>query len=67
MILFAMSGVPGPAAFALSFSYRAVQFIVSLIGGVLLAMQHERPPTSTEIAEEQEEEKRDDEADGGGK
>ena len=60
MILFAMSGVPGPAAFALSFSYRAVQFVVSLIGGVLMAMQHERPPSSTEIAEEQEEEKRDD-------
>ena len=54
--LFAMAGVPGPAAFALSFSYRGVQFVVSLIGGVLLATQHERPPSSKEIDEEQQEE-----------
>jgi uncharacterized protein (TIRG00374 family) len=58
--LFAMAGVPGPAAFALSFSYRGVQFVVSLIGGVLMATQHERAPTSKEIDEEQEEERRED-------
>jgi hypothetical protein len=58
--LFAKAGVSGPAAFALSFSYRAVQFAVSLIGGILLATQHERPPSSKEIDEEQEEERRQD-------
>lgn len=56
--LFAMAGVPGPAALALSVSYRGVQFVVSLTGGFLMATQHERPPSSKEIDEEQEEERR---------
>jgi len=50
MGLFSMAGVPAPAAFALSFSYRAVQFVVSLVGGVLMATQHERPPSAKELS-----------------
>jgi glycosyltransferase 2 family protein len=64
--LFSKAGVSGPAAFALSFSYRGVQFVVSLIGGVLMATQHERPPSSKEIIEEQEEERREDRRDEAG-
>lgn len=57
MFLFARSGVPGSAAFALSFSYRAVQMVVSLIGGVLMAAAHEPPPSQREFEEEAKEER----------
>jgi uncharacterized membrane protein YbhN (UPF0104 family) len=49
MYLFGKAGVPRAAAFALSISYRAVQFLVSLIGGVLLATRHAPPVTAREI------------------
>lgn len=56
--LFAKANVPGAQAFALSFSYRAVMMAVSLIGGVLMALQHEKPPSTREYeAEAQDEEK----------
>ena len=56
--LFAKADVPGAQAFALSFSYRAVMMAVSLIGGVLMALQHEKPPSTREYeAEAKDEEK----------
>lgn len=57
MFLFARSGVPAAAAFALSFSYRAVQMVVSLIGGVLMSAQHEAKVSPREFEEEAEEER----------
>jgi len=39
---FQPAGVQAAAAFALSFSYRVIQLFVSLIGGVLLLVKHEK-------------------------
>jgi uncharacterized membrane protein YbhN (UPF0104 family) len=54
--LFAKADVPGAQAFALSFSYRAVMMAVSLIGGVLMALQHEKPPSTREYEAEAKDE-----------
>jgi hypothetical protein len=56
VFLFAKANVPGAQALTLSFSYRAVMMVVSLIGGALMAVQHEKPVSRQEYAEEAEEE-----------
>jgi len=67
VFLFAKANVPGAQALTLSFSYRAVMMAVSLIGGVLMALQHEKPPTRKEYdAEAKEEEKLGEGDDGNG-
>jgi uncharacterized protein (TIRG00374 family) len=58
VFLFAKANVPGAQALALSFSYRAVMMSVSLIGGLLMAVQHEPPVSKQEYAEEAEEEEK---------
>jgi uncharacterized protein (TIRG00374 family) len=58
VFLFAKANVPGAQALTLSFSYRAVMMVVSLIGGVLMALQHEKPPSTREYADEAEEEEK---------
>jgi len=48
---FAPAGVAGAAALAISLSYRVVQTLVSLIGGVLLLARHEPPVTKDDLDE----------------
>jgi uncharacterized protein (TIRG00374 family) len=49
---FKPAGVAAAAAVALSLSYRAVQILVSLIGGLLLLTKHEAQPTASEMQDE---------------
>jgi uncharacterized protein (TIRG00374 family) len=51
MYFFAPAGVPRAAAIALSVSYRVVQLLVSLVGGVLLLGGHEKPVSRQEMDE----------------
>lgn len=46
---FQAAGVAPAAALALSFSYRAIQLLVSLVGGTLLLVRHEPPVSRKEI------------------
>jgi hypothetical protein len=52
--LFGIAGVSSAAALTLSVSYRLIQLLVSLVGGVLLLVQGETRPTDREIAEDQD-------------
>ncbi len=49
MYFFAPAGVARAAAIALSVSYRVVQLLVSLVGGVLLLVRHEPPVSRAEM------------------
>ncbi len=47
---FRAAGVASAAAFALSVSYRMIQLLVSVVGGVLLLTKHEPPVSAKEMA-----------------
>ncbi|MBL8842383.1 MAG: flippase-like domain-containing protein [Planctomycetes bacterium] len=49
MYFFAPAGVARASAIALSVSYRLVQLLVSLVGGVLLLVKHEPPVSKAEM------------------